>query len=419
MATDGGSGRKRILFLTPQLPYPPEQGTAIRNYNLIAQVAQRHDVALLSFVEPGSAPDPGPLADLCRPLVTVPAPQRTLPARLRTLILTGQPDMALRLWSEPFADALRRLLEEGRYDVVQVEGIELAPYGLALQEWLGERAPRVVFDDHNCEYVLQCRAFETDLRRPRRWPQAAYSLAQWRRLLRYERHVCALADGLACVSEADAAAIRALSPALRPVVVPNGVDVDRYHPSLPDSLPLEHPAIVFTGKMDFRPNIDAIAWFYDQVWPAIRAASAARLYIVGKSPHPSLARLAADPRVTVTGYVADILPYFGGADVYIVPLRIGGGTRLKVLEAMSAGLPLVSTTVGAEGIALQSGRDAVYADDAAAFSQAVLRLLGDPALRAEMGLAARGYVVAHYDWRAIAPLLEPLYDAAKALGGGS
>jgi glycosyltransferase involved in cell wall biosynthesis len=327
--------------------------------------------------------------------------------------------MALRLWSEPFADALRRLLEEGRYDVVQVEGIELAPYGLALQEWLGERAPRVVFDDHNCEYVLQCRAFETDLRRPRRWPQAAYSLAQWRRLLRYERHVCALADGLACVSEADAAAIRALSPALRPVVVPNGVDVDRYHPSLPDSLPLEHPAIVFTGKMDFRPNIDAIAWFYDQVWPAIRAASAARLYIVGKSPHPSLARLAADPRVTVTGYVADILPYFGGADVYIVPLRIGGGTRLKVLEAMSAGLPLVSTTVGAEGIALQSGRDAVYADDAAAFSQAVLRLLGDPALRAEMGLAARGYVVAHYDWRAIAPLLEPLYDAAKALGGGS
>jgi glycosyltransferase involved in cell wall biosynthesis len=140
---------------------------------------------------------------------------------------------------------------------------------------------------------------------------------------------------------------------------------------------------------------------------------------VGKSPHPSLARLAADPRVTVTGYVADILPYFGGADVYIVPLRIGGGTRLKVLEAMSAGLPLVSTTVGAEGIALQSGRDAVYADDAAAFSQAVLRLLGDPALRAEMGLAARGYVVAHYDWRAIAPLLEPLYDAAKALGGGS
>jgi glycosyltransferase involved in cell wall biosynthesis len=194
--------------------------------------------------------------------------------------------------------------------------------------------------------------------------------------------------------------------------VPNGVDVERYYPELPDATPLRHPAVVFTGKMDFRPNVDAMVWFYDHVWPLLKAAvSDVHLYVVGKSPHARLSSLADDPDVTVTGYVVDILPYFGGADVYVVPLRVGGGTRLKVLEAMAAGLPLVSTTLGAEGISLVSGTHALLADTPSAFAQAVCSLLRDPTKRRSLGNAAREFVLQHYDWCQIVPRLYPLYDA--------
>ncbi|NLG49865.1 MAG: glycosyltransferase [Chloroflexi bacterium] len=411
MQTIPRNGRRQILFLTPQFPYPPEQGTSIRNYNLLVEVARRHDVSVLSFVEEGQD-DPGPLADLCRVLRTVHVPVRTPRDRLETLLTTPLPDMARRLFSPEFAAALRTLLDEYRFDVVQIEGIELAPYAFVVSEWLGDNAPTLIFDDHNAEYVLQRRAYQTDARNPRRWAQACYSLTQWQRLERFERRVCELADAVVCVSEADAEALRQLVPGLQPVVVPNGVDVERYRPDLPDSIPLQHPALVFTGKMDFRPNVDAMLWFCRQVWPKITARMPeAHLYIVGKNPHPRLASLARDERVTITGYVQDNLPYFGGADVYIVPLRIGGGTRLKVLEAMATGRALVSTTLGIEGIALTPGQHVLVGDSADAFADAVLELLHDPARRQIMGQAAREFVVEHYDWGRIVPRLDSLYMA--------
>lgn len=402
--------QRSILFLTPQLPYPPEQGTAIRNYNLIAQAATRYDVSLLSFAEPG-ANDPGPLAQLCARVLTVPQPRRSLAQRLRTLLTSRAPDMAHRLAAEPFAEALRGLLREAQPDIVQVEGIELAAYGLLLDQWPEAGAPALVFDDHNAEYLLQKRAFVTDLRRPRRWPQAAYSCIQWRRLRRFEREICRRADAVLAVSDKDAEAIRSLSGDLDPLVIPNGVDTASYRTDLPDSLPLRHPNLVFTGKMDFRPNVDAIGWFHAHVWPAIRRhVPGVHLYLVGKAPHPAVQRLAADPAITVTGYVPDILPYFGGADVYIVPLRVGGGTRLKVLEALATGLPMVSTRLGAEGIELVDGQHALLADTPEAFAEATVRLLTDAALRQRLGRQARACAEERYDWRSIVPRLYPLYD---------
>ena len=403
--------RQRILFLTPQLPYPPEQGTAIRNYNIIRNVAARHDVALLSFVDgPGSPIDAGPLGGICSPLRTVPVPSRSTHDRLRTLLTTRASDMERRLKSAAYARALHALLATESFGVLQVEGLELASYGLLAQRWLGERAPALVFDDHNAEYVLQKRAFDADVRRLRRWPAAAYSLMQWGRLKGFEGRMCRQADAVLAVSEADAKALARLAPEVQPMVVPNGVDALRYHPDLPDSLPLRHPAIVFTGKMDFRPNVDAVLWFHKRVWPLVHASvPEAHLYVVGKNPHPRLAPLTRDPGITVTGYVADVLPYFGGADVYIVPLRVGGGTRLKVLEAMAAGLPLVSTTLGVEGIGLASGQHALLVDDPQGFAQAILSLVRNPRAGRALGAAARQFAVEHYDWRQIVPRLDELY----------
>ncbi|MFO7918624.1 MAG: glycosyltransferase [Anaerolineae bacterium] len=409
----GGEDRRRVLFLTPQLPYPPEQGTAIRNYNLIRHVASRHDVALLSFVHgDGKHVDLGPLEEICFSLSTVPAPARSLGDRLRTLLTTRDPDMAHRLRASKFTSALKEVLTRDPPDLVQVEGIEMAPYIPMMRRWLGQACPPILFDDHNAEYVLQRRAWESDLPRPRRWPAALYSFIQWRRLVRYERSVCRWADDVVVVSEADARAVGRLLPALSPLVVPNGVDVKRYHPQLADSLPLRHPAVVFTGKMDFRPNVDAMVWFYERVWSLVRdAVPDVHLYVVGKSPHTRLSSLVQDPAVTITGYVEDILPYFGGADVYVVPLRVGGGTRLKVLEAMAAGLPLVSTPLGAEGISLIPGTHALLADTPAEFAQAVCFLLEDVEKQRALGRAAREFVRQHYDWRQIVPRLQPLYDA--------
>lgn len=406
---DTQAGR-RILFLTPQLPYPPEQGTALRNYNLVSRVARQHSVSLLSFVSSEASADLGPLADLCQEVIQVPAPTRSMRDRIRSLLFSPRPDMAERLASDRYASELLHLLRSQPFDCLQVEGIELAPYVPLVRRALGSEAPAIVFDDHNAEYLLQRRAFETDFSHPGRWLAAGYSFIQWQRLKRFEATVCRQADGVLAVSRADRAALRQIAPEQEALVIPNGVDTERYHPDLADSIPLKHPAITFTGKMDFRPNVDAVLWFYEKVWPQIKAeVVAAHFYVVGKAPHPRLTPLASDPQVTVTGYVPDILPYFGGSDIYVVPLRIGGGTRLKVLEALACGLPLVSTSLGAEGIDLVPGEHALLADSASQFAQAVIDILRDPDLARSLGRAGRRLASSQYEWDRIVPKLLSLY----------
>ncbi len=409
----------RILMLTPQLPIPPQaltgtsQGTTIRNFNLIAGLARRHTVDLVSFVaaETPAAALPEALVRCCRRIITVPQPVRTTRQRIRDTFLSPLPDMALRLASPIMHEHLDRLLtgqDASEYDVIQIEGIEMAGY---MPRQPGRRAVRLVFDDHNAEYVLQRRACLTDLRRPPRWPAAAYSLIQWRKLVGYERQVCRAADRVVAVSEADAAALRRLLPGLDVTVVPNGVDLDFLQPGVVLPQPGMSPhALVFTGKMDYRPNVDAVLWFVDAVLPLIlQQAPNAHFYVVGQQPHARLARLAQHPAVTLTGRVPDVRPYIAGAGVYVVPLRIGGGTRLKVLEAMAMGRPIVSTRLGCDGFAFTGGQEVVFADEPAAFAAAVLALLRDPTQAAALGRRARQHVEAELGWDAIVPRLEALY----------
>jgi glycosyltransferase involved in cell wall biosynthesis len=414
------STARRILFLTPQLPYPPQQGTAIRNFNLLARLAQHHVIDLLTFLQPGDEMSPdSPLHSLCRTIVTAPVPQRTLSQRLRATLTSPLPDMALRLESPEMWQRLRDLTQRQSYDVVQIEGIEMAAYGLALagvRLTFGATAiepqrprPRLVFDDHNAEYVLQQRAFQTDLRRPNRWAAAAYSLIQWQKLRRYERAVCRHADAATAVSEADAAALRRLLPDLRPAVIPNGVDLASYAPDRVQPLDLGPAVLVFTAKMDFRPNVDAVEWFIPILARVRQVMPEARFFVVGQKPHPRLMRLTANPAVVVTGWVADTRPYIAGATVYVVPLRVGGGTRLKVLEAMALGRAIVSTRLGAEGFDVADGRELRLADTPETFAQAVIELLQDAGQRARLGTAARAFVEARYGWERIVPDMERLY----------
>ncbi len=398
----------KLLFLTPQLPHPPRQGTALRNWGLISHLAARgHEVSLLSFDEDGAPLSPE-LQRACARIVRVRVPRRGMAARLRTLAMSPLPDMAWRLWSTDYQRALAKLLSEAAPDVLQVEGIELARYAL---EPGGARLPRVVFDDHNCEYLLQKRAFETDARRPPRWHGAAYSFVQWRRLRGFERRAVERADATLCVSDQDQALLSQLAPGARIRVIYNGIDVAAYDRRQESgSSQAQAPTLVFTGKMDFRPNIDAALWMAQAVLPAIAAAMPdVRLLIVGQKPGPRLDVLRGDPRITLTGAVDDIQPHIRQADVYVAPLLAGGGTRFKLLEAMALRKAIVSTTLGAEGFAVESGREMILADSPDAFAAAVVRLLRDPHERQVLGDHARAFVEAHYDWSSIVPRLEEEY----------
>ncbi len=441
----------KLLFLTPQLPYPAHQGTTIRNFNIIRNLAPRHDITLLSFGTRAELDAAGPLRLLCRRIEIVPYPIRSMLNRAWTTVSSPLPDMALRLRSAAmhakFNALFQTALEKGdNFDVIQVEGIEMARYVLNSQARPGAPQsavagpngrpgnPPFVFDDHNAEYVLQRTAFESDLGRPARWHAALYSWIQWHKLAAYEKEVCARASSIVACSTTDADALRQLferNPAIRSpkslrdaaqteiLVIPNGVDTLHFCPSddAGSGAGIE-PGLVFTGKMDFRPNIDAMTWFCGDILPRIRAEfPRAALAVVGQKPAPRISALGHLPGVRITGEVPDTRPYIAGAAVYVVPLRMGSGTRLKVLEAMAMGKAIVSTPRGVEGIAVVPDRDVVIADSPETFARAVVMLLRDPERRRALGAAARRAVETSYDWRQIVPSFEQVYGQVTAHTG--
>lgn len=400
----------KILFLTPQVPYPPQKGTALRNWGLISGLAARHEVAVLSFLDPGqSAELSHELTATCRVEIVEP-PVRTVRERLRDMLLTRKPDMALRLASHTYTERLADWLAREPFDVVHVEGIEMAPY-LDIIEAAQSR-PLIVFDDHNCEYLLQQRVFLTDLRIPSRWPGAAYSFVQWRRLRRYEARVCRRADRVVAVSPADAAALLRLVRGLDVETVPNGIDTRVYRPVTPTTrTDGASSMLIFTGTMDFRPNVDAVLWFAREVLPLVcRIVPDAHLVVVGQRPHRRLGVLQSDPAVTLTGWVEDSRSHIARAAVYVAPLRMGGGTRFKLLEAMAMGKPVIATRLGAEGFPVRHGSELLLADTPVDFAATVAALLKAPEWQEELGQAARAFVEQWYDWRVIIPRLEEVYE---------
>ncbi len=413
-----------ILLLTPQLPYPPRQGTTIRNYNLISELAHNHTVDLLTFLAPGEKlTTDNPLNKICRTALAAVQPERTLAHRGRDTLTRRLPDMALRLESDEMRSLTRQLVEANAYDIVQTEGIEMAQYGALARERAADRGIRTawVFDDHNCEYLLQKRSATTDLRNPSRWVAAAYSLAQWQKLESYERQICRQADAVVAVSPADAEALQALVPDLEVTVVSNGIDLDLYpYVGSPDvgaeAANGASPNLVFTGKMDYRPNIDAALWFGQNVLPLIRKdRDDVRFQIVGMNPHPRLDELRANPAIEITGMVPETISYIQNSAVYVIPMRVGGGTRFKALEAMASGKPIVTTSLGVEGIPVKDEQELMFADTPEAFADAVLHLLQEDevtrAKRHELGLSARAFVESHYGWQQIVPRLEALYQS--------
>ncbi len=404
----------RALFVAPYLPFPPTAGNALRTWPLLRAAAQRFGADLLTFGKglPEEAATEFARLDLtCR---LVPQVDRSRLTRLAHLPDPSQPDLVGRMWSPAMVDGLVDMLTGRPYEILQVEGLELFSTVRQALDRLptAARRPALVYDAHNAEHQLQQRAAQIAVSTPRQWPVALYSLLQAAKLRRFERTVSRMADQVFAASEVDRRALQRLS-GVDSLVIPNAVDIEHYRPqNRPGN---ESPTLVFGGTMSYRPNVDAMRWFCAEVWPLVRRdLGDCRLHIVGRDPTPAVLEMASNEGIMVTGAVDDERSYYALADLFIVPMRFGGGARLKILQAMAMEIPVLSTTLGCEGIDLPS--EAIrLADDGERFAAATVALLRDEAGRGTLARAGRDAVVNRYDCYRVA---EPAVDALERLAAG-
>ena len=385
----------RVLFMLPDVPDPPDSGAKLRNLMLLRLAAQEHVVDAIAFGQPDKAAALAALAHRGR--VVAPPQRRSVLQRGLEVARTKLPDMAQRLWSAEFAEAARCLAEDA--DVVQAEGIEMARYlGLV-------PADKRIYDAHNPEFLLQRRLSEA----APSTTAGLYSRLQWQRLQRFEREVVRSSRLTLAVSEHDANQLRALADARCIAVVPNAIDAHGYSFKVPDAD--AQPNLLFVGKLDYRPNADAVRWLIEQVLPDLFAAvPTARLFVVGANPPRWLVGVGQhDARIAVTGYVPDERPYVRRCCALLLPVHAAAGTRLKALVAMASGIPIVSTALGMEGLHVEAGVDYVRAESAREWALALRAVIGQEVLRRTVAQRAREVVEERYSWTAARPALHAAY----------
>jgi sugar transferase (PEP-CTERM/EpsH1 system associated) len=392
-----------VLALASAPPFPLTDGARIAIFEPLRRLASRgHAIDLLSF---GPADDPSlpELRSWCREVILIADPSVAGVWATRLLSpMQRRPYLASRFWSPSFAREMRRMLVTRPYDLVQVEALSMADY-MPLARAYG--VP-VVLKAQNVESDL-CAQQADAARGVRRWHYRQQSA----KLAAYEALRCREAALCLALTTADAQRLAALNGAPAGVgIVPAGVDLAAFAPRGDGEC--DPPLVLFTGTMDYPPNVDAVNWFLDAIWPAIRRAVPSAVFtIAGKRPAPALRRRADGHHVVVTGAVADVRPLIAKAAVCVAPLRMGGGMRMKILQAMAMGKAIVSTTIGAEGIDLEDCREGLIADDPARFAAHVVQLLGDAPLRRVMGGAARRRAERQYDWEPLVDRLEAHYRA--------
>ena len=396
-----------ILLLTPYLPFPSESGGAIRSYGLLRSLSDAgYSLTLLSLTRFDPDPLTNPLFQHCRQVHTAASPKHSKLKRFVKLISTNKADIEFRLASACFESKLKQLLRDNVFDAIQFSGIELGCYLPLILA--GKKNARVVYDAYNAEAALQNAIFDIERQRLGRLPIAVYSAVQARRLKRFEQWICQTVDHVISASEADQRLLNLYGGAPTSVV-PNGIFVDDYRP--PANHKRASNQLVFTGKMDYRPNVDAMEWFSARILPRVRRrCPRAELVIVGRSPHRRVQALAAKDHITVTGWVDSVQPYLHAAALAVVPLRMGSGTRLKILEAMASGCAVVSTSLGAAGLRHSIQQAIEIADSEADFAQIIVSLLQDEKRRQTAGIKASQQVSRCCDWQALAPNLLQAYQ---------
>jgi glycosyltransferase involved in cell wall biosynthesis len=393
----------RILFVSPKIPWPATDGARIAIYELIRHITARgHQAALLGFGDPAAADELRARAGLVW-AKAIPHNTSTNYAKALFALLSPTPYTASKYRSKAMSAAIRRAFNEERFDLVQLEGTHMAHY-LGLAQGLGVQ---VILRLHNVESALAERFARTAV-----FPLNLYVQDQARRMRAFEIRACKQADLCLAITQQDAGRILKLAPDALVAVSPAGVDLERFYPQ---PMSEEPRTIVFVGALNWPPNKDAVRWFRTKVWSRIaQEEPTTRWIVVGKSPPADILHWPEEDRnIQVTGFVDDVRPYLHRASVVIVPLRSGGGMRLKILEAMAAGKAVVSTPMGAEGISAQNGEAIILSGADRSFAVEVIRLLRQSAERKRIGKAARAWAEG-FGWGAIAADLEREYQALAA-----
>jgi glycosyltransferase involved in cell wall biosynthesis len=398
----------RILWIKTSPLHPLTRGGDLRTFHLLRHLHSRHEVTFVGITaDAGQVAGAKKAGEYSRDAVWVHEPQASLQlAKWRFLagalvnVASSLPYAVARFRSTRLRQLLAAKLKEQCHDLVVADFLFPAA-SLPWEIKAESQCPWVLFQ-HNVESMIWRRRAEG-----KRGVQALYYKTQRDRMLRFENDASRRFDGVLAVSEEDARIFQTeMNLANVLGVVPTGVDLD-YFQSVPRSAS-SVPTVVFMGSMDWYANVDGVTWFAEAVWPLVqRQMPQARFVVVGRKPPPEILALATSGRnIEVTGTVPDVRPFLRGADVIVVPLRIGGGTRLKIYEAMAAEVPVVSTRIGAEGLSVVDGRHVLLADSAEDTASQVLKVLRSPVLAADLARNALEEVARPCSWAAAAEIFE-------------
>ena len=397
-----------ILFISHRIPYPPNKGDKIRSFHILKYLAERHSVYLACLIDAREdLENIGPLSNMTEELY----------------------------WEEinPAAKKTASLLYFGSHTPLSIPYFYAGRLQKRIDALLDKTRMEAIFcfSSPTAEYVFRSRHYKNDLQKAtwcmdlidmdsEKWHQ--YALAgsvpmKWiyqreaKTLLAYEKRISREFDSLLLVSKAERDFFKTRVSADNVIALSNGVDQVHFHPGFASSLPKEGPSLVFTGAMDYRPNIEAVKWFTYNVLPKVRnKITDVRFYIVGSKPGRDVKSLAREKGVHVIGYVNDVRDYIAMADVCVVPLHIARGLQNKVLEAMAMGRPVVCTSQAFEGIEATPGEHLLTADDAETFCQTILDLLTDNKKASQFGVRARKCIEANYSWPQNLAVLDGLLD---------
>ena len=392
-ATDA---RRRILLICPEPPAPPTWGFALRVYHLGRELARHHDVTLLTYDRGDPTRDWRHLEELFRVRrVEVPSSahgkRRT---QLRSLLSRRSYHLG-SLRTGAMQRAIDELTAGERFDVIQVESSQMSGFDFP-------SGPTLVLDEHNVEHDLMRRVASVESS----WLRRVYQGMEQRKVRDEEIAAWRLADGCTVTSVQDERTVREAAPATPTRVITNGVDLEHFAP-IPGAVAPD--SIVFVGSINYRPNTDAVLHFATRILPLVRRARPAATFAVVGQGAPAAVRRLEGPGIRILGGVPDVRPHLADAAVVVVPLRMGGGTRLKVLEGLAMGKALVSTSLGCEGIDVEDGRHLLVADSPEQFAEAVVGLMADAELRRELGAAGRVLVERRYGWATAAAELEAFH----------
>lgn len=392
-----------VAIVASELPYPPSAGNRIRTLNLSLRLARRHKITFFAHRNDEAEVASRFLREhgIESVLVDRVVPAKAGPlfyARLAVNLVSPLPYSVASHSSPELRQAVVSFARDHPIDLWQAEATALVDL---LADLHG--APGLIVA-HNVESLIWKRYHDTEPNPVKKW----YIKQQWRKFERFERRAFARAAGVIAVSKEDSHRIQDQFGGRRVKVVDNGIDRTYFEAVQPDPDPRQ---VLFLGSLDWRPNLDAVDLLLDRIFPAVRAEEpAARLLVVGRKPAESLLRrVAGTDGVELHANVPDVRPFLASSGVMVVPLRIGGGSRLKILEAMAAGLPVISTRVGAEGLELVPGRDYVAADDPETMVRELTACIRDPGPAREAAERCRAFVLQRYDWDALASKLEQVW----------